>query len=235
MKKPLLLTLILVLAGFATPDTLHAQTARVYKARDLTIPSEIDPEKVKDAGNAAMEELLSSMLARTDLPKKFAVLPLERDVDNDYFTMQLRNYFTNLGRQNGYEIYTRSDDQWNQILSEIKWGDQYGDTMDPATVKKFGRIQGVDGLLVGRISSISKNADGQPVVRVTIQAFEVETGKQVWGNEVKGLADKSKESVGDASVISKVPGGWLTIGAAVVGFILLLAILRAVARASRPR
>jgi hypothetical protein len=104
MKTTLILTLLIALLG-STP--LPAQV-KVYSARDLNIPSNLDPEKVKDAGNAALEELLGSMLNQSDLPKKFAILPLERDVDSDYFSMQMRNYFTNLGRQNGYELYTRN-------------------------------------------------------------------------------------------------------------------------------
>ena len=235
MKKLLLLALTLAILGVLAPASLSAQT-RVYKARDLNVPADLDPEKVKDAGNAALEDLLGAMLAKSDLPKKFAILPLERDVDGDYFTMQMRNYFTNLGRQNGYELFTRSDGQWNQILEEIKWGDQRGDTMDASTVQKFGRIQGVQGLIMGRISSISKNEKGEPVVRVTMQAFEVETGKQIWGNETKGLADKTKASTDPtALILAKIPGGWLTVGGILIFLILLSVILKSFARAARPR
>ena len=235
MKNLHLITLALAVIGVLVPVELSAQ-AKIYKARDLNVPAEVDPEKVKDAGNAALEELLGSMLAKSDLPKKFAIIPLERDVDGDYFTMQMRNYFTNLGRQNGYELYTRSDGQWNQILEEIKWGDQFGDTMDASTVQKFGRIQGVQGLIMGRISSISKNEKGDPVVRVTVQAFEVETGKQIWGNETKGISDKPKNSNDPlASFIAKVPGGWFTIGGVLIFLILLSVVLKSFARAARPR
>jgi hypothetical protein len=231
MKTTLILTLLIALLG-STP--LPAQV-KVYSARDLNIPSNLDPEKVKDAGNAALEELLGSMLNQSDLPKKFAILPLERDVDSDYFSMQMRNYFTNLGRQNGYELYTRNDAQWNQILEEIKWGDQFGDTMDAETVQKFGRIQGVQGLLMGRISSISTTEKGDPVVRVTLQAFEVETGKQLWGNEAKGLVKVPTDPDPDAISLKMVPGGWVTVAAVGGGLVLLLLILKAVGKASRPR
>ncbi len=232
MKTFLLFLLMFAVSGVMTHS--EAQT-KVYKSRDLNIPTDLDPEKVKDAGNEALEELLRSMLSKSDLPKKFAILPLERDVDGDYFTMQIRNYFTNLGGQNGYELYTRNDAQWNQILDEIKWGDQYGDTMDAATVQKFGRIQGVQGLIMGHISSISKDEKGEPVVRVTVQAFEVETGKQLWGNEAKGTIKAKQTNDPIAPVIASIPGGWLTLGGVLVGLLILLFVLRLVASASRPR
>ncbi len=232
MKSFFLVGMMFVITGVMTPS--QAQT-KVYKSRDLSIPSDLDAEKVKDAGNVALEELLRAMLAKSDLPKKFAILPLERDVDSDYFTMQIRNYFTNLGAQNGYELYTRNDAQWNQILEEIQWGDQYGDTMDAETVQKFGRIQGVQGLIMGRVSSISKDEKGEPVVRVTIQAFEVETGRQLWGNEVKGVLEQKPTNDPVSPLISQVPGGWFTILGVLVGLGLLLVVLRLVSSAARPR
>jgi hypothetical protein len=117
----------------------------------------------------------------------------------------------------------------------IKWGDQFGDTMDAETVQKFGRIQGVQGLLMGRISSISTTEKGDPVVRVTLQAFEVETGKQLWGNEAKGLVKVPTDPDPDAISLKMVPGGWVTVAAVGGGLVLLLLILKAVGKASRPR
>lgn len=214
---------------------LHAQS-HPFKSRDLSIPADVDPEKVKDAGNKAMAELLSTLLTRTDLPKKFAVLPLESDIDSNYFTMQLRNYFTSIGRQNGYELYTRSDDQWNQILNEIKWGDQYGDTMDASSVQKFGRIQGVQALLMGRIGSVSKDEDGNPVVRVSVQAFEVATGKQLWGDEIKGSVNPNRASFHFDRIIRQIPGGLYTVaGGAVFLLIILSLLMSAIGKAARPR
>lgn len=214
---------------------LQAQS-HPFKSRDLSIPADVDPEKVKDAGNKAMAELLTTLLTRTDLPKKFAVLPLESDIDSNYFTMQLRNYFTSIGRQNGYELYTRSDDHWNQILNEIKWGDQYGDTMDASSVQKFGRIQGVQALLMGRIGSVSKDEEGNPVVRVSVQAFEVETGKQLWGDEIKGAVNPDQSSFHFDRLIRKIPGGLYTVaGGAVLLLLILIFLMNAIGKAARPR
>lgn len=234
MKTLLLTALTLTVLGLASVTDLPAQT-RVYKARDLAVPAELDPEKVKDAGNVALKELLETMLASNDLPKKFAILPLERDVDNGYFTMQMRNFFTNQGQQNGYELYTRNDAEWNKILEEIKWGDQFGDTMDAATVQKFGHIKGVQGLLMGRISSISTNDKGEPVVRVTVQAFEVETGRQVWGNEAKGVIKENGEKKSTEFTLEQIPGGWMAIAGGIIGIFLLFVIIRAIGKAARPR
>lgn len=223
-----------LLLALAFAEALPAQH-RVYRPRDLNVPSGIDTDKLKDAGNAGLEDLIGSMLGRQDLPKKFAILPLERDVDGEYFTMQMRNFFTNLGRQNGYELYTRNDDQWNQILEEIKWGDQFGDTMDAATVQKFGRIQGVQGLLMGRVSGISTDKDGNPVVRLTLQAFEVETGRQVWGDEAKGTIGKLEKMQSGSEWYQQIPRKWLVIGGAALGALVVILLVRSIASAARPR
>jgi hypothetical protein len=194
-------------------------------------PSDVDPEMVRDAGDKAVTELLKDLLARTDLPKRFAILPMQHDLDGDYFTLQLRNQFADQGQANGYELYTRMDDDWKNLLNEIKWGQQYGDTMDPATVQKFGRIQGVQGIITGRLVSVSRDDKGTVHVRITAQAFEVETGRFLWGQEKIGEAD--------APAPAAPPMDWIKIGAFALGgvavIIIVVGLLRAMGQASRPR
>ncbi len=218
-----------------------------YQPRDLTIPPGVDPEMVKDAGNQAIQELLTDMLSRQDLPvRKLAVLPLERDVDSGYFTMQLRNHFVSLGGSNKFELYTRSDEEWNTLLNEIRWGQNFGDTMAPETVQKFGRIQGVQGLIMGRISSITTDPQAKTSntvrVRVSIQLFEVETGRLLWGQEKMANAGASKEwwitTWGRRALFDEPSnsGRVLLYGALLLGLLVVLGfVLRAVLRAARPR
>jgi hypothetical protein len=208
------------------------------RAQDQAPPSgDIDPEMVKDAGNKAITDLMTELLNHNDLPKRFAILPMQHDVDGDYFTLQLRNQFTNIGTNNGYELYTRMDDEWKNLLNEIKWGQEYGDTMDPATVQKFGRIQGVQGIITGRIVSVSRDDKGSVHVRITAQAFEVETGRQLWGEEKIGTIDLPPPP--PAPPAPPPPTDWIKIGAFVLGafalLIILIGLLRAMGRASRPR
>jgi len=211
-------------------ESASAQS-RQYKPRDLAIPADVDSEGVKDAGNTAIEKLVPEALTAAAVPKKLAILPLKQDIDGGYFTTQLGNAFVQIGGRSGFEIYTRDNSQWDALLQEIQWGDQFGDTMDAATIQKFGRIQGAQALVVGKVHSISKGEDGKPVVRLGIQIFEVETGRQLWGGEAKGILP---EKPATPSVVAQIPGGWLTLGGA-AALVILLLLLSTIAKKSRPR
>ena len=222
-------------------------TASMARAQEqqLGVPDGIDPEMVKDAGNKAIVAVLNDMLAHNNFPKRFAILPLQRDIDGDYFTLQLRNEFATMGQANGYQLFTRMDDEWKNLLNEIKWGQQYGDTMDPATVQKFGRIQGVQGIITGRVVSISKDdkddpQNGQPIkgvrVRFILQAFEVETGQLLWGGEKVGVIDAAPAFQPPPA---PEPINWKQIALYAVGafvaLLILIGVIRVIGNASRPR
>ena len=220
--------LALVAALFIT--TAHAQTNT--PPVDPNAPP--NPEMVRDAGDQAIGDLLKDLVSHKDFPKRFAILPMQHDLDGDYFTSQLRNKFADLGAANGFELYTRMDDEWKALLNEIKWGEQFGDTMDPATVQKFGRIQGVQGIITGRLVSVSKNDKGDVHVRITVQAFEVETGRFLWGQEKVG------EILADVPPPPPAPPiDWIKMGAYIIGclatLVIVLGALRAMGTASRPR
>jgi len=220
---------ILALVAITFLTTAHAQDAGGDNSNQAP-----DPEMVRDAGNKAITDLLTDMVTHKDFPKSFAILPMQHDIDDAYFTSQLRNQFADLGQANGFELYTRMDDEWKALLNEIKWGEQFGDTMDPATVQKFGRIQGVQGIIMGRVVSESKDDKGNVHVRITIQAFEVETGRLLWGQEKVGevLAEKKPAPPGP-------PLDWFKIGIfaiiAVAVVIIVIGFLSYSKTASRPR
>ncbi len=96
----------------------------------------------------------------------------------------------------------QDDATFNAILDEIRMGDQFGDTMDPTTIQKFGAMQGVEGIIMGRIAGVYRGvADsgtgvvkiegGREViqVRVSMQAYAVETGQLLWGAERMAMAE----------------------------------------------
>ena len=163
---------------------LAAEQKPAVKVREIAVPEGVDPDVVKEAGNKAIKSTLTDFLQQHGVPmKRYAVLPLQQDLEGGYFTNQLRNYFSTEGPKNGYELYTRMDDEFKMLLNEIAWGQSYGDTMDPSTVQKFGRLQGVQGLITARVGGVTKLGDNDAKVRFSMQVFEVETGKLVWGEE----------------------------------------------------
>ena len=128
------------------------------------------------------------------------------------------------------------DDDWNMLLKEIAWGQSYADTMDPSTVQKFGRIQGVQGLIIPRINGVTKYRDDDVKVRFSMQAFEVETGKLMWGEEKIAYGKRSNVEGGFWSSWDSQKTKWALIaGGAVVALLILMRVFRAIGAAARPR
>lgn len=234
MKK---LIHIFFLGVAMTSVALAADQKALPKPKQVAVPEGAEPDLVKDAGNKAIKALLSDFLHQRDVPmKRFAILPLQQDVDGDYFTTQLRNYFSTQGTANGYELYTRMDEEFKMLLNEIAWGQSYGDTMDPTTVQKFGRLQGVQGLITGRISGLSKYGSDDVKVRFTMQVFEVETGKLVWGEEKVAYGKRNDVEGGFWSYWDNQKTKWIIGGVvALILLVILLRVIKAVGAAARPR
>ncbi len=215
-----------------------------FKQKELAVSQEIDTDLVKEAGNRAIAACLDDFVRQPQITvKRFAVLPLETDLDGGYFTTQLRNQFTTKAGAKGCELYTRMDSEWNALLGEIAWGQNYSDTMDPATVQKFGRIQGVQGLIMARVGGLDRFGKGKDDVklRFIVQVFEVETGRLLWGEEKIAYGHQTGNWLmdmlpGDRSALLK----YVLYGVGgLVGLIVLVfiggAIARSVRSAARPR
>jgi hypothetical protein len=202
-------------------------------------------EYAKQAGSTAIASWMTEFLAKQFPAKRFALLPLGSDLDDGYFTLQARNEFANHASGTDYTLYTRDDGEWQSLLQEIRVGDQQGDTMDTATIQKFGRIQGVQGLIRGRISGVYTGmatggagtvhmADDAKVlqVRIIMQAFEVETGRLLWGAEKMATVSLPDESL----VVPGTKRQWVLYGAAALGGLLMIFILlRIIKAANGPR
>lgn len=222
----------LPLAGAAEPQNMPRTFSKPY-----LVPDGTDVDKLKDAAQAAAADVWTNYLSNASDPKikSFAVLPLQKDIDGDYVALQLRNKFTEICGPQGLQLYTRMDPEWNTLLKEIAWGENYGDTMDQGTVQKFGRVKGVQALVFSRITGASKTDRGGVKLRVNVQIFEVETGRQLWGKEIVTTHEGSLVQIVDAQIVRDYRQ-WFTTGIAVfVGLSLLFILLKMIAKASRPR
>ena len=231
---------LIILALFAVLSLGYAQESAIpapaTPVTALPIPPKVDAELVKDIGNRAIAGLLvelikSPRLAPTNAPREFAILPLERDLDQNYFTAQLRNEFTRICGAAGFRLYTpRETAEWDGLLKEIDWGQKFGDVMDPATVQKFGKFHGVAGLIRGRVVSVSLSEEGLLKIRVNCQAFAVETGEQIWGGE------RSAEVMLKTPLELRDAKPYLFPGLiAIAGILAVWKIRSAIASARRPR
>lgn len=211
---------------------------------EVVVPEELDPDVVRDAGVDALENALDEFFSLGDLPKRFAIKPLEGDLYSGYYTAQLRNKFASKGNAQGIELYTRDDQTLDTLFDEIKLGQEFGDTMAPSSIQEFGRVSGIQGVVLGRLESITVREETAEVrVRITFQAYEVETGRFLWGTEATGsIVDENLRKnivnyVEDASEeIKKVDVRiWYWVAGVVLLLIILKIVLSRMKKASRPR
>jgi hypothetical protein len=202
-------------------------------------------EYAKQAGNLAIEQWVSEFLSKQLPAKRYAVFPVGSDLDDGYFTLQVRNQFASRALGTDYSLYTREDPEWQAIVEkEMKMGYEREGMMQEETVQKWGRENGVQGAVRGRITGVylgsapSKGgvrmADDAKVlqVRVALQAFEVETGRLLWGGEKVGMVQLPDESL----VVPGTKRQWILYGAAALGgLVLLVIVLRVLKSANRPR
>jgi hypothetical protein len=233
MKTLLFLLVLPVLASAQS-------TAVTYKPQKIVLPAGTDTEKIKDLANEAIGQLVDEFAVQsaTFQSKRFAILPLKRDLDDGYLTLQLQNHFTTAGAKANLELYTRDNSTLNSLLSEIQWGQDFGDTMKTETIQKFGNITGVQAIVFSRFD-VTTGKDGALTVRVNMQAFEVETGRTLWGAEKKAeqaakITPKTAIEEAQEAVNSSRPY-WKALIIGIAALLLVLWLLAKVRRASRPR
>ncbi|MDI1337979.1 MAG: hypothetical protein PSU94_17495 [Lacunisphaera sp.] len=252
----------LLLISLAGAGVLAAQTATPASATApaVVVPSvdaspafkpidwKADPtmtEYARQAGSRAIAEWVGDFVTKTFPSKRYAVFPLGADLDDHYFTTQVKTEFANRALGTEYSLYTREDPEWDKIVeNEIKLGDQVGDTMQKGTIQEWGRQNGVQGGIRGRITGVyvgaapSKNAvrmadDAKMLqVRISLQAYEIETGRLLWGAEKVAAVMLPDDSL----VVPGTKRQWILYGVAgFAGLVVLLLIFRALGAANRPR
>jgi hypothetical protein len=238
MKKLLLLLAIpMLLAGLVLPSPCHAAAAS-KRSVQISLPEGTDPEVVRDAGNKAVKDLVARFCSEPGgAVRRFAVLPFETDVDGNYFTNRVRDQLSVAGKPAGIELYTRMDEEWDRMLDEIGVGQKFEDTMDPATVQKFGKIAGVQGIVIGKVVSVTKEGSDAKV-RLSFRALEVETGRQVWAGESAQYAKRDGSLLNQVERLGETDGlkkYWWIGSSALAGLYVLSRVIRAISSATRPR
>ncbi len=210
-------------------------------SKPFLVPEGADADHLKDAARSAAEQAWKEFIgAQVGAPalKRFAILPLQRDIDNQYVALQLRNQFTAICGPQGLELYTRMDNEWETLLNEIAWGESFGDTMDAATVQKFGRVKGVEALVFAKILGVAKTATDGVKLRLNVQIFEIETGRQIWGQEIITETSGDLVPIASSGMVQSVKSyrqWYYYAGGALAALIVLIVLIRAIGRASRPR
>jgi TolB-like protein len=207
-----------------TRATIAGVAATVVLAALAAPAAGNERETLQRASEKAVAQIEQSLRAARLAPKtgSVAVLPVEGDKE-EYVTNLLKTAVT----RTDLSLFTRNDETWKKLVAEIERGVRQKDIMDAATIQKFGRIQGVSAILYGRIWDESVNMWSiRGRVKVSVHLAAVETGQIVWSSgPVEGDAYMHwSEAV---SQFWRYP---LVIVAALVAFLIAMAILRGIVR-----
>ncbi len=250
-------TLFILLAALAGAVSLAAQSATTPApaAPPVAVTPALKPvdwkadptmtEYAKQAGTLAIQEWVQEFLGKQFDAKRYAIFPVGSDLDDGYFTLQIRNLFASGALGSDYSLYTREDPAWDAIVEkEMRMGFDREGMMDEETIARWGRENGVQGAIRGRISGVFlgqgpgtggiRMADDARIlqVRVLLQVFEIETGRLLWGAERVAAVQLPDESL----IIPGTKRQWILYGGAgLLGLIVIIFILRALKSANRPR
>lgn len=221
MKHILLATALLFTAVAA-----HAQG--IANPRPLNLPADTDISTLKSTGKAAIAELMAAFATNgaSKDNKSYIILPLPRDVDQGYFTLQFENAFTQKARAEGYKLYTRTDSVLANVLKEKEFQQNYEDALDKSTIQKLAFI-GADAVVLPRID-IDRSSDGTVTLRASISVHNVASAEKVWGDEV------TKDIPRPLTTEDWVRRGGIGL-AALGGLVVLLWFIGSVRSAARPR
>jgi hypothetical protein len=189
-----------------------------------------DVEMMRRAVDKAVAQISEQLNGTEFSIKSIAVVPMRDDLEGEYVTDQLRSIVT----KSPYDAFTRDDATWNTLLDEIKMGDDKGDVMSPETIQKFGKVEGVEAILYGKVWDKSFSDTGlRAHTRIGVRLAIVETGKEIWATTVE--ADDRAKPV---DIVEDNRREILIAVGALIAVILVLFILnrvrKAVSHASRP-
>lgn len=158
------------------------QAQGIAQPRPLLLPAGMETAKLKDAGRSAITQVINEFISSgSSSSTSYIILPLTKDVDLGYFTLQFENAFTQSAQQKNFKLYTRSDKVLEKVLTEIEFQQNYADSLDASTAQKLALV-GAASVILPRID-IDPSSDGSHTLRASIGIHDVKTGQKVWGGE----------------------------------------------------
>ncbi|MDD8043893.1 MAG: hypothetical protein PHC78_09055 [Verrucomicrobiota bacterium] len=102
------------------------------------------------------------------------VVSMERKGKDPIMTEYLQSILSSRAR-----VVIMQGPEWDRLIEEIARtdpGEGFGDIMNPETIQQFGRMEGVDALLFGKILEDLNESGVYSRVRLILSLAEVETG-----------------------------------------------------------
>ena len=146
---------------------------------------QVSAEGTYDAVKAAAEKTINQMTAVSGTAGIRSIAFLGFKNDRNQFDPEFRGALSaNPGR---FSFYTRNEDELGRLAGEIEFGEKRGDIMKSDTIQKFGRVNGVQALLYGRIIEKGRNHNGYYIFKISLTLSEIETGRDLWGGVITGV------------------------------------------------
>lgn len=140
-------------------------------------------DAVSKAAQQAVEKLNSQVKAgstKFETITNVAVMPFWGEDADEYVSGTFSSYLAN---SNHFSLFARKPAEWDQLLGEIKWNTLREDIMNPSTVQRFGKIEGVDAIVYGTVRQRDiESWSFSAKVRMTLNMADVETGQVVWSS-----------------------------------------------------
>ena len=146
---------------------------------------QVSAEGTYDAVKAAAEKTINQMTAVSGTAGIRSIAFLGFGNDSNRFDPEFRAALSaNPGR---FSFYTRNEEELGRLAGEIEFGEKRGDIMKSDTIQKFGRVNGVQALLYGRIIEEGRNKNGYYIFKISLTLSEIETGRDLWGGVITGV------------------------------------------------
>jgi hypothetical protein len=219
--KPVLSIFLTALLGLLCPASAAPSTR---------IPANVDRVALKNTARTAIEEAVAKFVESQSVEqiKTYALFPVSRDIDDNYYTQVFSEAFTEAANKSGMELITSaSSKDFNRLLEEFAATQDVEGVIDEATKQKIDKVIDYQAILLPRID-LESSPDDTHALKASINVIYREVGK--------------KRSFG--SEFFKVPGALspsdmmrsgLWIAGGLLALILLVLFLRAIRRAARPR
>lgn len=169
-----------------TLTVISAQAQGIAQPRPMLLPDDIDIATIKDAGRAAIQQVITEFAAsKAAASTSYIIMPLTKDIDQGYFTLQFENAFTQKAGDKDFKLYTRTDKVLEKVLTEIEFQQNYEDSLKQGTLQKLALV-GAEAVILPRID-IDRSGDGTVTLRASIGVHNVSSGEKAWGNESSAL------------------------------------------------
>jgi len=157
-SKTITMTFLKLISLLISCTTLWAQTYAPV-SETLVIPPDYDVEEVKTQGHDLIKEVALHFVEKKGAsvitpPEgqsiRLMIVPLQKDLDNFYFTDSFGSIIAEAARSAGYRVFTRNDDELKHLIGQIQFNSEQEAILDASTKVQL-QAKGISVVLQPRL------------------------------------------------------------------------------------